>query len=146
LPGEEDVRRWLKATLEQANYTAEQGCEIAVRLVDDDEGRELNRRYRQRDYPTNVLSFPAGDDAYVPEDEPLPLGDLVLCAPVVRREAAEQHKAPAAHWAHLLVHGTLHLLGYDHEADTDAAAMEQLETAILAAGGVADPYHPPAGS
>lgn len=112
-----------------------------MRIVDADEGRELNRRFRDRDYATNVLSFP--DDApaeLLGADEPRPLGDLVLCAPVVAEEAAGQGKSPAAHWAHLIVHGTLHLLGHDHEAPEEAAAMERLETEILVAGGLPDPW------
>jgi len=102
--------------------------------------RGLNRDYRGKDKPTNVLSFPAGQVAGLPDAEPVPLGDIVVCADVVSDEAATQEKAPADHWAHMLVHGTLHLLGFDHEDETDAATMEALETRILAAGGVADPY------
>lgn len=100
--------------------------------------RALNARYRGRDYATNVLSFPAELPPGV--DVPL-LGDIVVCAPVVAREAAEQHKAPRAHWAHMLVHATLHLLGHDHEQPHDATRMEALETRILAALGFPDPYH-----
>jgi probable rRNA maturation factor len=112
-------------------------AEVAIRIVGIDEGRALNRDYRHKDYPTNVLSFPAE----LPPGVDLPLiGDLAICAPVVEREAAEQHKRPRDHWAHLTVHGTLHLLGYDHLVDTEAEAMEALETRILAGLGIADPY------
>jgi probable rRNA maturation factor len=102
--------------------------------------RALNRDYRDKDKPTNVLSFPAGQVTGLPEAEPMPIGDIVVCADVVSNEAAEQGKAPPDHWAHMLVHGTLHLLGFDHEADAEAAAMETLESRILAEQGVADPY------
>jgi len=108
-----------------------------VRIVDEPEMRELNARYRHKDYPTNVLSFPAELPPGV--DVPL-LGDIVICAPVVNREATEQHKAPRAHWAHMLVHGTLHLLGHDHERERDAAVMEALERRILAGLKFPDPY------
>jgi probable rRNA maturation factor len=113
------------------------GAELSVRIVDEPEMRELNARYRHKDYPTNVLSFPAGLPPGV--DVPL-LGDIVICAPLVTREAAEQHKAPRAHWAHLLVHGTLHLLGHDHERARDAEVMEALERRILAGLKFPDPY------
>ena len=140
LPDEAFVRRWLQRTIDQVGSADERDCEIAVRLVDVDEGRNLNKRYRQRDYATNVLSFAGSDDPLLPGNEPLALGDLVLCPPVVLREAVEQGKVARDHWAHLLVHGTLHLLGYDHEAPADAAAMEKIEIDILAAANVADPY------
>jgi probable rRNA maturation factor len=111
--------------------------EVAIRIVDADEGRALNLQYRGRDYATNVLSFPAD----LPPGLNLPLiGDLVICAPVVAREAAEQGKKPADHWAHLTIHGTLHLLGYDHIEEAEAEAMEGLETRVLAGLGIADPY------
>ena len=133
LPGEDEFRRWAGAALDGRREAAE----LAIRIVDEREGRELNKAYRQRDYATNVLSFPAE----LPEGLDLPLlGDLVICAPVVAREAAEQGKSAAAHWAHLTVHGCLHLLGFDHEADSEAEAMEALETEILARLGYPDPY------
>jgi probable rRNA maturation factor len=114
-----------------------QRAELTIRVVDEAEGRELNRRWRERDYATNVLSFPADGLADIAPDL---LGDIVLCAPVVAAEAAEQGKAVADHWAHLTVHGVLHLLGFDHEDDAAAAIMEDHERAILAGLGVADPY------
>lgn len=112
-------------------------AELAVRIVDLDEGRALNARWRDRDRPTNVLSFPAD----LPPELGIPLlGDLVICAPVVAREAAEQGKVGTDHWAHLVVHGVLHLLGHDHEIDAEAEAMEALERRILAGLGIGDPY------
>lgn len=133
IPGAPSIRRWVRAALGAAHA----GAELSVRIVDEPEMRALNARYRHKDYPTNVLSFPAGLPPEV--DVPL-LGDIVVCAPVVNREATEQHKAPRAHWAHMLVHGTLHLLGHDHERARDAAAMEALETRILAGLKFPDPY------
>ena len=120
------VARCIRAALELPG-------EITVRIVDEDEGRALNLQYRSKDYATNVLTF---DYSH----EPVVVADLVLCAPVVAQEAAEQGISLQAHYAHLLVHGTLHAQGYDHEADDEAAAMEAQETAVLAALGVADPY------
>jgi probable rRNA maturation factor len=100
----------------------------------------LNREFRGKDRPTNVLSFPAGDVPGLPRGERLALGDLVVCAPVLNEEAVSQGKLLAHHWAHILVHGALHLIGYDHDVPADAQRMEALETRILAAGGVGDPY------
>lgn len=111
--------------------------EISLRIVDAIEGQLLNQQYRQRDYATNVLSFPVE----LPAGVKLPLlGDLVICAPVVAREAHEQGKPLRDHYAHMTIHGTLHLLGYDHENDHDAERMEALERRILAALHIRDPY------
>jgi probable rRNA maturation factor len=107
--------------------------EITVRIVDAEEGRTLNRSYRGKDYATNVLTFDYSD-------APVVVADLVLVAEVVEREAAEQGKSVLAHYAHLLVHGTLHAQGWDHEDDTEAEAMEARETELLQALGFADPY------
>ena len=127
-PDEEDLRRWITAAMAAAGSRA-QDSEICVRLVDTEEMTRLNRDYRGKDGPTNVLSFPAD----LPPEAELPLlGDIVICVPVVRHEAAEQHKTLAAHWAHMAVHGTLHLLGYDHIEQDQAVAMEALESRILA--------------
>ncbi|NKQ11141.1 rRNA maturation RNase YbeY [Pseudomonas sp. SST3] len=134
VPDETDLRCWCELALRQRTADSE----LTIRLVDEAEGRELNRTWRQKDYATNVLSFPAD----VPDgllDIPL-LGDLVICAPVVEREAVEQGKAPQAHWAHLVIHGCLHLLGYDHIDDDEAEEMESLERQLLAELGHADPY------
>lgn len=133
IPGPALMRRWLRAALSPRREAAE----LSVRIVDEAESAALNARYRHRSGPTNVLSFPAD----LPDDIPLPLlGDLVICAPIVIREAREQHKAPNAHWAHMLVHGALHLIGYDHIDDSDAEVMEALETEILVAMAFPPPY------
>ena len=134
IPGEDDFRRWCELALRQRSADSE----LTIRLVDEDEGRELNRTWRHKDYATNVLSFPAE----IPEgilDIPL-LGDLVICVAVVEREAAEQGKALQAHWAHLVIHGCLHLLGFDHLEDEEAEEMEALERDLLAELGHPDPY------
>ncbi len=115
--------------------------ELCLVLADDRAVRRLNRDWRGKDKPTNVLSFPARDPALkAPRGAPAPLGDVVIAGGVVAREAAEQGKTVAAHLAHLVVHGVLHLLGYDHEIDAEADRMEALETRILRGLGVADPY------
>jgi probable rRNA maturation factor len=111
--------------------------DVCVRVIDEQESRALNLRYRDHDDPTNVLSFPV---KLPPGVETVVLGDLAICAPVVEREAREQRKEPKAHWAHMVVHGMLHLAGYDHEMASDAAAMEALEIELLSAMGFADPY------
>ena len=135
IPSSASFRRWVEAALRGARRR--KATELSIRIVDADEGRELNRDYRGKDYATNVLSF----EADLPPELKLPLvGDMVICAPVVAREAAEQGKRPSDHWAHLTVHGTLHLLGYDHIVAAEAEAMEALETRILAGLGIADPY------
>ena len=136
IPAAISFRRWATAAL--AGRIRE--ADLAIRIVDESEGRALNRHYRGKDYATNVLSFPAELPEGLPEDFHMPLlGDLVICAPVVAREAREQGKSPAAHYAHLTVHGTLHLLGWDHDEEREAEAMEQLEREILDALGIADP-------
>ena len=135
LPSAVSFRRWVEAALRGAKRR--KPAELAIRIVDIDEGRALNRDYRGKDYATNVLSFPAE----LPPGVALPLiGDLAICAPVVLREATEQGKAARDHWAHLTIHGVLHLLGYDHIEDSEAQTMEALETRILAGLGIADPY------
>lgn len=116
-------------------------AELAVRLTDDAELRALNRQYRGKDRPTNVLSFP-GDPADALPGEPVPLGDLALAYGTVAREASEQGKSVADHLTHLIVHGTLHVLGYDHETEDEAAEMEALEVRILSGFGISDPYLP----
>ena len=137
LPAAASFRKWVAAAL--AGRIRE--ADLAIRLVDADEGQALNRHYRGKDYATNVLSFPAEVPEGLPKNVKFPLlGDLVICAPVVAREASEQGKTVTAHYAHLTVHGVLHLLGWDHEDDKEAEAMEQLEREILADLGIADPY------
>ena len=137
LPAAASFRKWVAAAL--AGRIRE--ADLAIRLVDAKEGQALNHHYRGKDYATNVLSFPAELPEGLPKGVKFPLlGDLVICAPVVAREAAEQGKPLRAHYAHLTVHGVLHLLGWDHEDDREAEAMEQLEREILADLGIADPY------
>ena len=125
-PGRAQVGAWARAALEG-------DAEVTIRLVDEEEGRTLNHAYRGKDYATNVLTF-------VYDTEPVCRGDIVLCAPVVSREAVEQVKSPEAHYAHLVVHGMLHLQGYDHEEDGEARAMEAVETHIMKRLGYTDPY------
>lgn len=132
LPQESHFHTWAEAATERDN------AEVAIRIVDEDESAELNQTYRYKAGPTNVLSFPFEVPDGVPNDL---LGDLVICAPVVVREAAEQGKPLAAHWAHMVVHGVLHLQGYDHIDDAEAEVMEAKEIAILAALGFPNPYH-----
>ena len=139
LPAAVSFRKWVAAALDGRIRDAD----LAVRLVDSKEGRALNRHYRGKDYATNVLSFPAdiAEGVKLPKGVKMPLlGDLVLCAPVIAREAKEQKKPLAAHYAHLTVHGALHLLGWDHEDTREAECMEQLEREILAGLGLPDPY------
>ena len=128
-PGPASLRRWARLA------AGGRKGEIGIRVVGRGESRQLNARWRGRDKPTNVLSFPAA-----PELAGRQIGDIVVCAPVVAREAREQGKALAAHWAHMVVHGTLHLLGFDHQRARDARRMEGRERALLARLGVADPY------
>ncbi len=135
VPAEDDIGRWVAAALAGAGHATD--TEICLRLVDVPEMSELNRTWRDRQGPTNVLSFPAG----LPEELGLPLlGDIVICVPVVQSEAAAQAKTSAAHWAHLVVHGTLHLLGHDHIEAAQADIMEALESDILAGLGYPCPY------
>ena len=133
MPSAVSFRKWVAAALNGRIREAD----LAIRVVDAKEGQSLNRHYRGKDYATNVLSFPVD----LPEGVDLPmLGDLVICAPVVAREAKEQGKPLASHYAHLTVHGVLHLLGLDHEDEREAEAMEQIEREILSALGYPDPY------
>ena len=137
IPAAVSFRRWVAAAL--AGRIRE--ADLAVRIVGAKEGRALNHHYRGKDYATNVLSFPAELPEGLPKGVKLPLlGDLVLCAPVIARETKEQGKPLAAHYAHLTVHGALHLLGWDHEDAREAECMEQLEREILAGLGLPDPY------
>ncbi|HTV84502.1 MAG TPA: rRNA maturation RNase YbeY [Dyella sp.] len=135
LPSARSFQRWVEAAMRGARRR--RAAELSIRIVGTREGRKLNRDYRGKDYATNVLSFPVE----LPPGVKLPLiGDLVICASVVARESKEQGKLAKDHWAHMTVHGVLHLLGYDHLDDTQAQAMEALETRILAGLGMADPY------
>ncbi|MGQ9659880.1 MAG: rRNA maturation RNase YbeY [Thermochromatium sp.] len=142
-PLSSEFERWVRATLEQADPSWQRPrVELTIRLVDPDESQSLNLQYRGRGTPTNVLSFPFEPPPGLKADDPIHdlLGDLVICAEVVQREALEQGKTPEAHWAHMVVHGVLHLLDYDHGTDAAAAVMETLETAILGKLGFAPPY------
>lgn len=137
-------RAYIKKVIENALrfIDVDQDCEIGIACVDNAESHKLNLEYRQKDKPTNVLSFPSD----IPEEvlsmlDALPIGDLVICIPVVLKEAIEQNKTPIEHFTHMLVHGTLHLMGYDHEtSDEDAEEMEALEIEILAKVGFSNPY------
>ena len=133
LPTVEQIEQWATAAVQPQNDEVE----MTVRIVDEAESHELNLNYRGKDRPTNVLSFPFE----CPDEVELPLlGDLVICRQVVEREAQEQDKPVMAHWAHMVVHGSLHLLGYDHIEDDEAEEMESLETQIMTGLGFADPY------
>ena len=139
LPAAASFRKWVKAAVDGAGRRFD--SEVAIRLVDAAEGQAMNLQYRGKDYATNVLSFPAEVPEGLPEDFDFPqLGDLAICAPVVAREAIEQGKAINDHYAHLTVHGVLHLLGFDHIEDEEAEEMEALERVILASLDIADPY------
>jgi len=143
-PARAHMNRWAVAALGRRG----DGRELAVRIVDTKESRELNRLWRGKDKPTNVLSFPAPEPVFErnwrrgkPLDYRLPLGDLVICAQVVRREAQRDGKQLVAHWAHLVIHGALHLAGYDHEAGRrERLRMERREIAVLRSLGIGNPY------
>jgi len=135
VPGPVRIARWVR----EAVGAKGNGAELAVRIVGAAEGQRLNLLWRGRDYPTNVLSFPAPADA-VKGKVRRSLGDIVICAPVVVREVKQQQKRLDDHWAHLLIHGALHLLGHDHEREAEATRMERRERLILARFGIADPY------
>lgn len=133
LPGVSDIEAWVRTALAGRRREAQ----LTVRIVGEEEGAALNERWRGKRGPTNVLSFPVeGLEAVAPAL----LGDVVICAPVAAREALAQHKAPEAHWAHLVIHGTLHLLGFDHAEEEQAREMEGIETELLRRLGYADPY------
>lgn len=132
VPGDEELTCFAAAAL-----AGTEAAELTLRIVDEAEGRVLNRDYRDKDYATNVLSFPAG----LPEDLDIPLlGDVVLCAPVIEREARSQGKPLPHHWAHLVIHGVLHLRGFDHTSGKDAERMEMEEIRLLATLNIPDPY------
>ena len=138
-PTAAQIRTWASAALGRRAA----GAELAVRVVKPAESKRLNARYRGRDNATNVLSFPVPElpaRAAAPRRAPRLLGDLVICASVVRAEARQQRKTIKAHWAHLVIHGALHLLGYDHEQDDEARRMERREVAVLKRFGITNPY------
>ncbi len=133
LPSEEDFEKWVTLALEAP---FDEQCELTIRVVDDAESSHLNRTFRNKDYSTNVLSFPFP----APEGYENILGDMVLCAPVILKEAKEQNKKLMDHWAHLVIHGTLHLQGYDHQLEVEAEEMEAKEINILKKIGIDNPY------
>ena len=134
IPGKDLFDTWLRSLEKTLNW---QAGEITLRIVDQVESRALNQQFRQQDSPTNVLSFPSS----VPQDiVPDYLGDIAICAPLIEQEAKQQHKTPNAHWAHMLVHGVLHLRGYNHIEQTEAEEMERLEVQILMNMGYPNPY------
>ena len=135
-PPRSDLTVWASTALGRRGF----GHEIGVSVVGPAESRRLNSRFRGRDKPTNVLSFPALELGDLQGEQPRPLGDLVICPQVLRAEAREQKKSLRAHWAHLVVHGSLHLIGYDHERDGDASRMERREIAVLRRLGFTNPY------
>lgn len=134
LPKDDDLLKWLNAVLVFEHHG---DTELTIRFVDEKESAELNEQYRNKKGSTNILSFPFESPAEVELDL---LGDLVICSDVVKKEAREQHKNELAHWAHMVVHGTLHLLGYDHLTNTEANVMEEKEIKILSKLGYTDPY------
>jgi probable rRNA maturation factor len=133
VPTQQEFRSWVTAALTPLNHKVE----MVIRVVDQAESRQLNSRYRGQDKPTNVLSFPFAMPAGIDSDH---LGDLVICSAVVKREAGEQQKKEIDHWAHMVVHGVLHLRGLDHQTEKQAREMEELEKRILAGLGIEDPY------
>lgn len=133
IPNEKSIIKWVKPALEKKNKNAE----ICLRIVDIDEAQYLNKEWRNKDSATNVLSFPVGETI---EHAPNLLGDIVICATIVEEEAKQQEKDSEAHWAHLIIHGILHLQGYDHLDDDEAAIMEKKEIDILSKNGFANPY------
>lgn len=137
IPLDDQFLCWVKAALDDKDGS----YSLAIRVVDEVEMKRFNLLYRQKDYATNVLSFPSDLPQDLPQElrEPL-LGDLLMCAPVVEGEAREQKRKVSDHWAHLTIHGVLHLLGYDHELSEEALVMESLEKNILAKLGISDPY------
>ncbi len=138
VPTADDIAIWINRAIDAAGRSGD--MEVSVRVVNAAEMRQLNSEFRDQDKPTNVLSFPAGDLAGLPDDAERPLGDIVVCSAVVADEAEQQGKTPGDHWAHMIVHGTLHLMGFDHENDRDAAEMESLEIRIMTDHGIANPY------
>ena len=135
LPANSDFETWAETALEDEGRRG-----LVIRIVDEAESRQLNRDYRGKDSPTNVLSFPFEASPGVPNEH---LGDLVICAPVVKREAKEQGKVESHHWAHMVIHGVLHLRGHDHQDNAEAEIMENLERQLLAGLGLPDPYLEP---
>lgn len=140
IPDEDHFQQWVHSTIAALNSSDKQR-HIAIRIVDEEESAQLNKEYRGKDKPTNVLSFPSNLPADLLAQLPdHPLGDLVICASVVEQEAQVQQKELENHWAHMVIHGTLHLAGYDHQVDAEAEIMESLEIQILSTLNIDDPY------
>ncbi|MGM0905809.1 MAG: rRNA maturation RNase YbeY [Pseudomonadota bacterium] len=137
-PDEDAVHAWVSATLDYLKQDSK-AVELTIRIVAEQEAQELNNEFRGKDYATNVLSFPFNSPVELPVTL---LGDLVICQSVVEKEAQDQRKSAIAHWTHMVIHGTLHLLGYDHIDDNEAEEMEQIERNILASLNISDPYQP----
>lgn len=138
LPKEEDLNTWVNAALTVCGKTEDEHS-ITIRIASSEESQALNHQYRHKDKPTNVLSFTSDIPSFV-EITPRPLGDLVLCYDIVEKEFLEQNKPPMNHWAHLIIHGCLHLLGYDHQDDDEAKNMEAIEIKLLDDMGIKNPY------
>ncbi|KGJ93000.1 rRNA maturation RNase YbeY [Colwellia psychrerythraea] len=137
LPTKEQFQLWVDAALAEVSNEPNQEFELTIRLVNNEESQQLNNQYRGKDKPTNVLSFPFE----VPDGVELNLlGDLIICIEVMKQEAQEQNKALFDHWAHLVIHGCLHLVGFDHISESEALEMETIETSILNKLGISDPY------
>jgi probable rRNA maturation factor len=143
VPDKHAIQEWVELAASRSGRLPDGDVDFAVRIVGEAEIQTLNQLYRNKDAATNVLSFPVDVIQGLPDDAVQQMGDIVVCASVVRDEAVRQAKPLADHWAHMLVHGALHLLGYDHGEDQEAEKMEQLEVAILESRGIADPYASP---
>ena len=139
VPASTLLRKWAKKALSQKNTRQMKSAEMTLRIVNTDEMTTLNSTYRHKKGPTNVLSFPFTTPADIVMDRPL-LGDIIICADVVNREAQEQQKTPESHWAHMIIHGVFHLLGFDHEIESEADIMETMEIEVMQALGFANPY------
>lgn len=141
IPDDEQIQQWAWLAVSHAGKQEKEDLQMTVRIVEEEEITQLNSEYRLKKKATNVLSFPFVSPPGMPEAEKVNLlGDLVICASVVQREADEQHKSAAAHWSHMIIHGTLHLLGYDHQDEQQAKEMEALEVALLTELGFGNPY------
>ncbi len=139
LPDHQLTEKWLSAALTLSGQTT--AVNISLRFVDEEESQRLNREFRDKDSATNVLSFPAElPDSIAQQMDEIPLGDIAICPAIVEKEALAQGKELQSHWAHLLIHGILHLLGYDHQTGDDAETMENLEISVLESLGIANPY------
>ena len=135
IPSESKIRSWTNHISNQCLNKS-----VTIRIVDELESKKINMRFRNVDKPTNILAFPSSDLPYIELDEPLSLGDLVVCAPLLEKEALEQEKELESHWAHILIHGILHLIGYNHEDSSAANIMEDLEIQVLKKIGISNPY------